>query len=366
MAEKLRPHGWEFMSLDCGYSTKRRDDGGNLVVNTTRFPHGMAWLGEQLHNLGLKYGMYAGQGLSQCCSKIDPHATDGSAGWYEKDAELFASWKIDYLKFDGCAGPKSSIAAMKKALNATGRPVVYSINNGVQANNSEETNLWRTTPDTSNTFPSMIWTAMVNNNATQIVAGKPGAFLDADMLEVGNFFSELADAEGRTNFALWCLMKAPLLLGTDMTNMTDATLKTITSPGAISVSKDALGEQGLLRESPCYNPAGPNFGPDGHTLLDQWDDGYTAPVYGTPCGHQVWSGALSNGGAAVVLANLDDNAAATIDLSAKLLPTSQAATPRWDINNAYSGKTVCRGCKLPQSAKVAPHDVAFWVLTPAE
>lgn len=147
---------------------------------------------------------------------------------------------------------------MKLALNKTGRPIVYSINNGVEANNTEEANVWRTTPDTSNTYTSMIWTAMVNNNATGIVKGQPGAWNDADMLEVGNFFSDLGDAEGRSNFALWCLMKSPLILGTDLTNMSSATLTTITSTGAIAVSKDKLGEQGVLRESSCYHPPMPH------------------------------------------------------------------------------------------------------------
>ena len=251
MGSKLQASGWEYMSLDCGYSTKRRDERGNLVVNTTSYPHGMTWLGEQIHSMGLKFGMYAAQGISQCCSKIDPNATDGSGprsrapdGYYALDAALFASWKVDYLKFDGCAGPKSSIEAMRKALNQTGRPIVYSINNGVDATNAANANLWRTTPDTSNTYESMIWTAMVNNNAsTQILSGQRSAWNDADMLEVGNFFERHGDAAGRTNFALWCLMKSPLILGTDLTNLTSATLATITNHHAIAVSKDPLGEQ---------------------------------------------------------------------------------------------------------------------------
>ena len=101
-------------------------------------------------------------------------------GYYIRDAELFASWKVDYLKFDGCSGPKSSISAMRAALNATGRSITYSINNGVQVSNRDQANLWRTTPDISNTYDSMIWTAMYNNNATKIVSGQPGAWNDAD------------------------------------------------------------------------------------------------------------------------------------------------------------------------------------------
>jgi hypothetical protein len=180
MADKLKGAGYEFVNLDCGYSTKRRDSEGNLVVNATRYPNGMVWLGKKIHSLGLKFGMhvadlrtifsawdhfhalcapnhsyafepdccrasflasvsirspplcfcwfvllfcsptiltacivgggfseplahcrYAAMGTSQCCSKIDKGATDGSEGYFTKDAELFASWGVDFLKFDG-------------------------------------------------------------------------------------------------------------------------------------------------------------------------------------------------------------------------------------------------------------------------
>ena len=104
MADKLHIAGYEYISLDCGYSTKRRDADGNLVVNTTRYPHGMTWLGERIHSLGLKFGMYASMGWGQCCSQIDENATDGTgpgcshggqcreSSYYERDAKLFASW----------------------------------------------------------------------------------------------------------------------------------------------------------------------------------------------------------------------------------------------------------------------------------
>jgi len=104
---------------------------------------------------------------------------------------------------------------MHAALNATGRPMVVSINSpGGQVNttNPAYANLWRTTPDTSNTYESMLTTAITNNNATQIVSGAVGAWNDADMLEVGNFFSDHGDAEGRSNFALWCKFTSNLPL----------------------------------------------------------------------------------------------------------------------------------------------------------
>jgi len=236
--------------------------------------------------------------------------------------------------------------------------ITYSINNGVVASNRRNANLWRTTPDTDNTFADMIFTAMVNNNRSRVAPGIPGAWNDADMLEVGNFFEDpQPDATGRTNFALWCLMKAPLILGTDLTNLTQATLKTITTKGAIAVSKDSLGEQGVLRESPCYNPPSP------------YKPHYTSerPRPGSPCGHQVWSGALSQGKVVAALVNLGNRTTLQITLTTALLPpTRQTPGGIWDIVDIYADLVVCKSCSLPRSVVVSPHDVAFWILAPSE
>ena len=89
MASKLAPSGYEYVNLDCGWSTKHRDPAtGLLQVNRTRFPHGMAWLGEHIHRLGLKFGTYGALGYAQCCSgHADPNATDGSGPGCNKDRD---------------------------------------------------------------------------------------------------------------------------------------------------------------------------------------------------------------------------------------------------------------------------------------
>lgn len=82
----LKEAGYEYINLDCGYSTGFRSADGSLTVNTTRYPHGMAWLGEQLHDLGLKFGMYSDAGKQQCCSRqYGPKVNDGSYGSSETD-----------------------------------------------------------------------------------------------------------------------------------------------------------------------------------------------------------------------------------------------------------------------------------------
>jgi alpha-galactosidase len=169
MATNLLPHGYEYINLDCGWSTKHRDPAtGSLQVNSTRFPHGMKWLGDQIHALGLKFGMYGALGYAQCCSgSADRSAEDGSGPgcnkfkdhahqvcrnetFYDRDAKLWASWGVDLLKFDGCGGKFPAVDAMRAALNATGRPIAYSVHSSVDEDsgmNISLANLWRTGPD---------------------------------------------------------------------------------------------------------------------------------------------------------------------------------------------------------------------------
>lgn len=180
------------------------------------------------------------------------------------------------------------------------------------------------------------------------------------MLQVGNIGrkanggsppSLFPAAEGRTQFALWALLKSPLLLGTFIHNISApanaATLATVTNAAAIAVNQDALGEQGVLRRSGAWVPDKPR------------------PTTTVAFGFQVWSGALSGGGAAAVLANLEGNATQALALSDDDLPPSrQAAGATWDIAEAFSGEKRA-GVTLPTTWTVAPHDVAMLVLTPA-
>lgn len=264
----LKGAGYEYVNLDCGYSTGFRDNNGKLTVNTTRYPHGMVWLGKQIHSLGLKFGMYSDAGSAQCCSRFyGKGVNDGSAGYEKQDAETFASWGVDYLKHDSCAEVSSSYHRMRDALNATGRMIYYSIHSGPEFFNTTVANCWRTTSDINNTWESIVDKA----RRTDAVADRagPGGFNDPDMLEVGNLFGDLGDAESRSHFSMWAAMKAPLLIGTDVTNMSKATLTTLTNKDVIAVNQDPLGIQAKLVPSAPSDLlvwAGPLSG-DCHVLL---------------------------------------------------------------------------------------------------
>lgn len=166
---------------------------------------------------------------------------------------------------------------MANALAATKRPIYYSICNWGESNvwewGATISNSWRTTVDISNNWSSMKYNFMQNNNYAKYAG--PGGWNDPDMLEVGN--GNLTLAESRTHFALWCFVKAPLILGNDLTKMDDDTLKIITNKGLIAINQDSNGQQGTcvmncqktLQVYQTYNlDGGVYYG----ILVVNWDD----------------------------------------------------------------------------------------------
>ena len=178
VATGLRDVGYEYVNLDCGWTTGfRNETSGELLVNRRKFPHGMRWLGDELHRRGLKYGIYLAASAHQCCSRVFPGANDGSSGHEEADARTIASFGVDYLKYDDCNQVNESYYLMRDALNRTGRPIFYSIHGPRGEVAVDLANAWRTTPDIDNTFSSFMDRAVANDAYTG-VAG-PGSFASA-------------------------------------------------------------------------------------------------------------------------------------------------------------------------------------------
>ena len=126
-----------------------------------------------------------------------------------------------YLKHDACGSKAASYPDMRDALNETGRHIYYSIHGPKRA--GAIANCWRTTGDISNSWGSIVERALDNSQDGNREASGPGAFNDPDMLETGNLWGPLGDAEGRSHFSMWAVMKAPLLLGTDVTHIPGCT-----------------------------------------------------------------------------------------------------------------------------------------------
>jgi alpha-galactosidase len=215
------------------------------VADPKKFPNGIEGVASYVHGLGLKLGIYSDAGTKTC------QGFPGSLGHEAVDAATWASWGVDYLKYDNCYNNKVSTAvrypAMRDALAAQSRPIFYSICNWGQNNTAswapDVGNSWRTTSDIKDTFSSM--QSNFEENAKDANAASPGGWNDPDMLEIGN--GGMSNIEYMTHMNLWSISKAPLIIGCDMTKMTTDTLAILGNSEVIAVNQDTLGEQATCK-----------------------------------------------------------------------------------------------------------------------
>jgi alpha-galactosidase len=200
----------------------------------------MKGVGDYIHSKGLKFGIYSSAGVWTCEGKA------GSLNNEDIDAKDFASWGVDYLKYDNCfnEGVLAIIRypAMRDALNKTGRPIFYSICNWGEENvglwGNTTGNSWRTTPDIFNSWFSLEYN--FHGNGEYPESAGPGGWNDPDMLEIGN--GGMTTDEERSHFALWSVIKAPLIIGCDLEKVNSTSLSILKSQLLIKVNQDALGQ----------------------------------------------------------------------------------------------------------------------------
>lgn len=252
VASGMARAGYRYVIIDDGWQGKR--DAQGVLHPNAKFPD-MRALADYIHAKGLKFGIYSSPGERTC------GGFTGSYGHEAQDAKLFAGWGVDYLKYDLCSfrthmqgKPQAEQVAMMQAayrkmhdaLQATGRPIVYSLCSygwgrvwawgaGVGGN------LWRTTDDIRPTFQSM-WFNALSQQGLEQWAG-PGHWNDPDMLEIGNEGMRNPDME-RSHMSLWALLAAPLIAGNDLGAMDAATRAVLTNAEVIAVDQDPLGRQG--------------------------------------------------------------------------------------------------------------------------
>ena len=241
----LKAAGYTYVNIDDCWMTHSRDAQGRLVPDPVKFPQGITGVAKYVHSKGLKLGIYEDAGTETCAGY------PGSLGHERIDARTFASWGVDYLKYDNCNNAGSTTTAeyvqrytaMRDALAATGRPIVYSICewgvNDPWTWAGSVGNLWRTTGDISDNWASL--KSIIAANAPLGQYAHKGAWNDPDMLEVGN--GGMTDTEYRTHFALWAMMNAPLLIGTDLRDATPETMAIYTNRDLIALDQDPLGVQ---------------------------------------------------------------------------------------------------------------------------
>ncbi|WP_194911002.1 glycoside hydrolase family 27 protein [Catenulispora rubra] len=245
----MQAAGYQYVNIDDCWLTHNRDSSGHLVPDPAKFPDGISGTAAYVHSLGLKLGIYEDAGTMTCAG------FPGSLGHEQTDANSFAAWGVDYLKYDNCysdgvnqtsnGGPsaQSRYTTMRDALAATGRPILFSLCDWGFQNpwtwGAGVGNSWRTTGDINASFGSML--SIFHSNVGLASYAGPGAWNDPDMLEIGNGMSATED---RSEFSLWSEMAAPLISGTNVANASSTTLSTLTNSRVIAVDQDSLGKQG--------------------------------------------------------------------------------------------------------------------------
>ncbi|XP_022763867.1 alpha-galactosidase 1-like [Durio zibethinus] len=234
--------GYVYVNIDDCWAEISRDDKGNLVPKKATFPSGIKALADYVHSKGLKLGIYGDAGYYTCSKRMP-----GSLGFEERDAKTFASWGIDYLKYDNChtdgSKPIERYPVMTRALRKAGRPIFFSVCEWGDMHPAEwgalVGNSWRTTSDITDTWESMI--SKADHNEIYAEYARPGGWNDPDMLEVGN--GGMTKDEYIVHFSLWAISKAPLLLGCDIRNMTEETMEIVANKEVIAVNQDPYGIQ---------------------------------------------------------------------------------------------------------------------------
>lgn len=276
--------GYKYINLDDCWAELRRDFKGNLLPNARTFPSGIKALADYVHSKGLKLGIYSDAG-NQTCSRTMP----GSLGFEERDAKTFASWGIDYLKYDNCnddgTSPKERYPKMTQALLNSGRSIFFSLCEWGREDPAiwapSIGNSWRTTGDIQDNWKSMVSRADENDRWASYAG--PGGWNDPDMLEVGN--GGMTTEEYRAHFSIWALAKAPLLIGCDIRAMDNVIIELLSNKEVIKVNQDKLGVQGkkVKKHQDLEIWAGPleknktalvlwNRGPSKATVTANWSD----------------------------------------------------------------------------------------------
>ncbi len=240
--------GYEYLVIDDCWSEKERDPAtGKIVPDKEKFPNGMKAVSDYVHSKGLKFGMYSCAGVRTCANY------PGSFEHEYLDAQTFAEFGCDYLKYDYCFKPsvfdgELLYRRMGLALRACGRDIVFSMCNWGRDDvwswaRSAGAHLYRSTGDIEDSFESFRKIAM--SQIPKLGASASGCWNDMDMLTCGmygkgNVATEDActDAEYASEFALWCLFGVPLMLGSDLRSMSEATKKLVTNPELIRFNQD--------------------------------------------------------------------------------------------------------------------------------
>jgi alpha-galactosidase len=344
----LAKAGYRIIWLDYGWASGARAADGELMVDPSQWPHGLRWLTDELHARGLQAGIYTDAGPSGC----DGQGV-GSLGHYQQDADRFAAWGFDAVKIDFCGGgqhhidPQAAYREFVQAIrgNSSHRPLIVNVCNFWRPGQvgdgypplersaytthewaSAIAESWRT--DTDIGFSrNVVFENVLRNldtNARHPEAAGPGHWNDPDYVvpELG-----LSTAEAQTQFAMWAIVAAPLIIGADLRALSPETVAMLRNPDVIAVSQDPLGVQGT--------PA----------KRDQ--------------GAEVWVKPLAGGDRAVALLNRGD---APLQIEAGATEIGLAPDNAFQVRDLWANLSTTHSGTL--EARVPPHTAALYRVTP--
>lgn len=252
--------GYNYLNLDDCWMASNRDKAGRLQGDPTTFPSGIKSLADHVHSKGLKFGIYSDRGDQTC------QGLPASLGSEKLDAQTFADWGVDYLKEDNCHSSTGAndqdqlfkeFGTMRDALNATGRPIFFSVCGGGDNFPWSDLSYYATDPRGARALANawrissdvVEWqtcqAAYHTTNDLADFAGS-GGINDPDML-LGSSTSAartLSAARSRTQFNLWAILMAPLMIGANLRELNAYDIETYTNAEVISVNQDPLGKQG--------------------------------------------------------------------------------------------------------------------------
>ncbi|KAH7242268.1 glycoside hydrolase superfamily, partial [Fusarium tricinctum] len=338
----LKDAGYLYVNIDDCWSTKQRDSKGNLVPDPKKWPRGIKPVADEIHAMGLKFGLYGDGGAKTCAG------FPGSEGHEKQDADLLASWGVDYWKYDNCYTPcntgngadiqtcpdaqapnsRPRYEKMRDLLRATGKDILYSLCNWgydeVWTWGAQVGHMWRMSVDNWGKWEDVV--RIANQAAPILKYTQPGRYNDLDMMILAN--GALTPAEERTHFGIWAITKSPIILGTDMTKLNAAEVKLITNKGLLAVNQDSLSKPAVP-----FTPAG-------------------TPAKGNNEIYPYWSGPLSTGTVVAIVASKDST---TAKLSLSQVPGLKDMDYSWTelLTGAKGkGRTV--------EAKLEKHDIAVF------
>lgn len=340
----LRDAGYKYVFIDDLWQGGR-DNRNNIIPDPKKFPNGIKALADYVHSKGLKLGIYSDAAQLTC------GGCTASYGFEEQDARTFASWGVDYLKYDYCNAPEDSATArlryktMADALSKSGRDIVLGICEWGQRNGEEWCEhvggqLWRTSSDVRD-----MWKDIVNQGGVGILdiinvtaplskQVRHGQWPDMDMLVVGlngkgGPSSDLGGVgctytEYQTQMSMWCMMSSVLALSNDLRHLTPEDKRILLNKEIIAIDQDPLGK--------------------------------AAERVVNEAGHQVFVRPLANGSHAVAILNSGDKAQ-RLSVSFKQL----GLTGKYTVRDVWQHRDIARGA-TKWGGKVLAHETKVFVL----